>query len=67
MSHLLAGNPKGFDLKFTVAGLETAVDHGIINSPYISQYDPMLAKLRNEPRFKKLMERVQYEWEHFEV
>ena len=47
--------------------VETAVDHGFINYPYLSQYDPLLAKLKDEPRFKKLMERVKYEWEHFEV
>jgi hypothetical protein len=47
--------------------VETAVDHGFINYLYLSQYDPLLAKLRDEPRFKKLMERVKYEWEHFEV
>ena len=29
--------------------------------------DPFLASIRNEPRFRKLMERVKYEWEHFEV
>jgi hypothetical protein len=46
--------------------VETAVDHGFINYPYLSQHDPLLAKLRDEPRFKKLMERVKYEWEHFE-
>ncbi len=47
--------------------VETAVDHGFINYPYLSQYDPSLAKLRDDPRFQKLMERVKYEWEHFEV
>jgi hypothetical protein len=26
-----------------------------------------LANIRGEERFKKLMERVKYEWEHFEV
>jgi hypothetical protein len=29
--------------------------------------DPFLANIRDEPRFKKLMERVKYEWEHFEI
>jgi hypothetical protein len=47
--------------------LETAVDHGFINYPYLSQNDPLLAKLKDEPRFKNLMDRVNYEWEHFEV
>jgi hypothetical protein len=28
--------------------------------------DPFLANIRGEERFKKLMERVKYEWEHFE-
>jgi hypothetical protein len=28
---------------------------------------PFLANIRAEPRFQKLMERVKYEWEHFEV
>jgi tetratricopeptide (TPR) repeat protein len=46
--------------------VETAVDHGFIHYPYLSQYDPLLAKLRDEPRFQKLMERVKYEWGHFE-
>jgi len=47
--------------------VETAVDHGFINYPYLSQYDPLLAKLRDDPCFQKLMERVKYEWEHFKV
>jgi non-specific serine/threonine protein kinase len=54
------------DHQKAVTWLEAAVDHGFINYPYISQYDPMLARLRNEPPFQKLMERVKYEWEHFE-
>jgi hypothetical protein len=29
--------------------------------------DLWLANIRGEERFKKLMERVKYEWEHFEV
>jgi hypothetical protein len=29
--------------------------------------DPCLANIRGEERFKKLMERVKYEWEHFEA
>jgi len=55
------------DYERAITWLETAVDHGFINYPYFSKHDPMLAKLKNEPRFQKLMERVKYEWEHFEV
>jgi TolB-like protein len=47
--------------------LTNAVDWGFINYPYLSEYDPFLENIRDEPRFKKLMERVKHEWENFEV
>ena len=47
--------------------LENSVDRGFINYPFISEYDPFLKNMRGEERFKKLMERVKHEWEHFEV
>jgi non-specific serine/threonine protein kinase len=47
--------------------LEHAVDRGWCNFPLFSDIDPFLASIRGEERFKKLMERVKYEWEHFEV
>ena len=47
--------------------LERALERGIFNYPLLSEIDPLLANIRNEPRFKKLMERVKYQWEHFEV
>jgi non-specific serine/threonine protein kinase len=47
--------------------LENAVDHGFINYPLIAEIDPFLENIRGEERFKKLMERVKYEWENFEV
>jgi TolB-like protein len=43
--------------------LETAVERGNINYPYLSQYDPLLEELRGETRFTQLMERVSQEWE----
>jgi serine/threonine protein kinase/cytochrome c-type biogenesis protein CcmH/NrfG len=46
--------------------LENAVNRGFINYPFINTYDSFLANIRGEERFKKLMERVKYEWEHFE-
>ena len=46
--------------------LENAVNRGLINYPFIAEGDPFLANIRGEERFKKLMERVKYEWEHFE-
>jgi hypothetical protein len=33
----------------------------------LAEKDTWLANIRGEERFKKLMKRVQYEWEHFEV
>ena len=46
--------------------LENAVNQGFFNYPELNR-DPHLDNLRGEERFKKLMERVKYEWEHFEV
>jgi serine/threonine protein kinase/Tfp pilus assembly protein PilF len=46
--------------------LENAVTRGFINYPFISEHDSFLDNIRGEERFKKLMERVKYEWEHFE-
>ena len=47
--------------------LEHAFEKGWINYPWLSKIDPWLQNLRSEERFKQLMERVKYEWEHFEV
>jgi len=47
--------------------LENAVNRVMFNYPLFAEYDPFLEKIRGEERFKKLMERVKYEWEHFEV
>jgi non-specific serine/threonine protein kinase len=46
--------------------LENAVNRGFINYPFINEHDSFLENIRGEERFKKLMERVKYEWEHFE-
>lgn len=47
--------------------LERAVEKGNFNYPLWNELDPLLANIRGEPRFKKLMERVKHEWENFEV
>jgi non-specific serine/threonine protein kinase len=46
--------------------LELDVNLGMSNYPLMSELDPFLANIRGEERFKKLMERVKKEWEHFE-
>lgn len=47
--------------------LEEVVKWGFINYPFLNEYDPFLENIRGDERFKKLMERVKYEWENFEV
>ena len=47
--------------------LEKAVNRGFINYPLMAETDPLLVNIRGEKRFKKLMERVKYEWENFKV
>jgi tetratricopeptide (TPR) repeat protein len=47
--------------------LENSVNKGAINYPFFSEYCPWFENIRGEPRFKKLMKRVKYEWENFEV
>jgi TolB-like protein/tetratricopeptide (TPR) repeat protein len=67
-SYLVADSLALADVKdVALEWLEHAVDLGFINYPLLAEKDPFLANLRTEHRFKKLMERVKYEWEHFEV
>jgi non-specific serine/threonine protein kinase len=47
--------------------LENAINRGFINYPMLAEKDPFLANIRDEERFKKLLEGVKYDWEHFEV
>ena len=57
---LIGENEKALDW------LENAVNRGFINYPFISEKNSWLASIRGEARFKKLLERAKYEWEHFE-
>ena len=47
--------------------LENSVNRGFINYSMLNEYDPLLENIRGEERFKKLIERVKYEWENLEV
>jgi hypothetical protein len=46
--------------------LETQIDLGCRNYPFINEYDIFLENIRGEERFKKLMERIKPEWENFQ-
>jgi len=47
--------------------LEHAVNRGFINYPFLKDHDRLLDNIRSDERFYKLLERVKYEWENFEV
>jgi serine/threonine protein kinase/tetratricopeptide (TPR) repeat protein len=47
--------------------LESAVNLGFVNYPFINTHDPFLSNIRNETRFKLLMDHVKHAWENFEV
>jgi non-specific serine/threonine protein kinase len=67
-AHILAGFLSLANLKSDALDwLEIAVNKGFINYPLLNNLDPFLKNIRGEERFKKLMERVKYEWENFDV
>jgi serine/threonine protein kinase/Tfp pilus assembly protein PilF len=47
--------------------LQNAVNRGFIAYSFLNDHDPFLENIREEVRYKELMERVKYEWEVFEV
>ena len=51
----------------TIDWIENAVNQGFINYPFLNEYDYLIDFIRGDERFKKLMKRVKYEWENFEV
>ena len=51
----------------SIEWIEKGLHSHFINYPFLSDLDPFLENIRGEERFKKLMERVKYEWENFEV
>jgi TolB-like protein len=51
----------------SIEWIEQGLHNHFIHYPFLSEHDPLLENIRGEERFKKLMERVKYEWENFEV
>ncbi|HSW29686.1 MAG TPA: protein kinase [Longimicrobiales bacterium] len=60
--HALAGDAAG-----TSEWLERAVSLGMVNYPYISQYDTFLTPMRLETWFQELLVRVRHAWEAVDV
>jgi len=55
------------EIEKAIEWLNLSINLGGINYPFLNEYDPLLKNIRSEERFKKLMERVKYEWENFQV
>jgi serine/threonine protein kinase len=47
--------------------LERSTERGFIHYPYLSKVDPLLANLRSDARFVRLMESVRRRWATFEA
>jgi TolB-like protein/Flp pilus assembly protein TadD len=45
--------------------LQTAVDRGFINYPFLARHDPSFKALRGEPKFRELLAAVRNRWERF--
>jgi len=45
--------------------LQTAVDRGFINYPFLARHDHSLKALRTDPRFRRLLDVVRVRWERF--
>jgi serine/threonine protein kinase/tetratricopeptide (TPR) repeat protein len=43
--------------------VRNAVEHGLINFPFLAEYDPFLATVRSEPAFQELLHEVKGRWE----
>lgn len=59
--HALAG-----DVRAALAWLETDIDLGMANYPFLARIDPLIESLRGERRFESIMERVETEWRSFQ-
>jgi non-specific serine/threonine protein kinase len=47
--------------------LDVAVQRGFINYPYLAEHDPLLAPIRDDARFRRLLGEVRTRWERFEA
>jgi predicted Zn-dependent protease len=49
-----------------LASVERMIALGIINYPFLSEYEPFLSNIRSEPRFGQLMDTARERWNAFE-
>ena len=46
--------------------VERMIELGIVNYPFLAEYEPFLASIRSAPRFGRLMEQARERWNAFE-
>ena len=46
--------------------VERMIGLGIVNYPFLAEYEPFLSSIRSEPRFQELMEQARERWNAFE-
>ena len=46
--------------------VERMIDLGVVNYPFLAEYEPFFSPLRSEPRFGRLMEQARERWNAFE-
>ena len=64
---LAEGYSMAGDADRAIDWLESAVDRGYINYPFLARYDPCLEAVRSQPRFQRLLEVVRERWQSFEA
>jgi eukaryotic-like serine/threonine-protein kinase len=50
-----------------LACVERMIELGLFNYPFLAEYEPFLASVRGEARFRELLERARAKWEAFEA
>lgn len=64
--HMAVGYSLVGEVDRALAWLDRAVNLGLIHYPFLMT-DPLLARIRGEPGFTQVAERVKRAWETFEV
>jgi len=49
-----------------IDSVERMIDLGIVNYPFLAEYEPFFTPLRSEPRFGRLVEQARERWNAFE-